>query len=50
MHIVLRNDKRSGELIEVIVRYIKQSATHPQGVKVRLANAEIGREKVILDT
>ena len=46
--IVLKQDQRSGKLTEGIVRDIlTKSATHPHGIKVRLANRLVGRVKII---
>ena len=46
--IVLKNDQRSGQLTEGIVKDIlTNSATHPHGIKVRLENGSVGRVKEI---
>ncbi len=46
--IVLKRDQRSGKLTDGVVEHIlTNSATHPHGVKVRLATGEVGRVKVI---
>jgi len=46
--IVLKQDQRTGKLTEGIVRVIlTKSATHPHGIKVRLANGLVGRVKII---
>ncbi len=46
--IVLKQDQRSGQLTEGVVRDIlTNSATHPHGIKVRLASGEVGRVKQI---
>jgi uncharacterized repeat protein (TIGR03833 family) len=46
--IVLKNDQRTGKLTEGIVKDIlTSSATHPHGIKVRLAGGEVGRVKII---
>ncbi len=46
--IVLKQDQRSGKLIEGIVKDIlTKSPTHPHGIKVRLENGAVGRVKKI---
>lgn len=46
--IVLKEDQSSGRLTHGIVRDIlTPSATHPQGIKVRLMSREVGRVKEI---
>jgi uncharacterized repeat protein (TIGR03833 family) len=46
--IVLKEDQKSGELTEGIVKDIlTNSAVHPHGIKVRLENGLIGRVKEI---
>lgn len=46
--IVLKQDQRSGKLTEGVVRDILTNApTHPHGIKVRLANGQVGRVKTI---
>lgn len=48
--IVLKQDQRSGELTEGIVKNIlTKSATHPHGIKVRLENGQVGRVKEIVE-
>jgi len=48
--IVLKKDQRSGELTRGVVKDIlTKSANHPHGIKVRLADGQVGRVKVILD-
>lgn len=48
--IVLKNDQRSGKLTRGVVKDIlTKSANHPHGIKVRLADGQVGRVKVILD-
>ena len=50
VHIVLKQDQRSGKLTEGIVKDIlTRSPTHPHGVKVRLVSGEVGRVKEILE-
>lgn len=47
--IVLKKDQRTGKLTEGIVKDIlTTSPSHPHGIKVRLANGNIGRVKHIL--
>jgi uncharacterized repeat protein (TIGR03833 family) len=46
--IVLKEDQRSGNLTEGIVRDIlTNSPTHPHGIKVRLMSGEVGRVKEV---
>jgi len=48
--IVLKEDQRSGELTEGIVKDIlTKSPKHPHGIKVRLETGEVGRVKEIVD-
>jgi uncharacterized repeat protein (TIGR03833 family) len=48
--IVLKEDQRSGEMIEGYVKDIlTNSSKHPHGIKVRLETGEVGRVKKILD-
>jgi uncharacterized repeat protein (TIGR03833 family) len=47
--IVLKEDQRSGKLTAGIVKDIlTRSPTHPHGIKVRLADGNVGRVKEIL--
>jgi uncharacterized repeat protein (TIGR03833 family) len=47
--IVLKMDQRTGILTRGIVRDIlTKSASHPHGIKVRLADGKVGRVKKIL--
>ena len=47
--IVLKKDQRSGRLTRGVVKDIlTKSATHPHGIKVRLADGQVGRVKEIL--
>jgi uncharacterized repeat protein (TIGR03833 family) len=49
VQVVQKEDQRSGALTEGIVHEIlTKSATHPHGIKVRLAGGVVGRVKVIL--
>jgi len=44
--IVLKSDQRSGKLTHGVVQDILTSSPdHPHGIKVRLANGEVGRVK-----
>ena len=46
--VVQKQDQRSGKLTEGTVREIlTNSATHPHGIKVRLASGVVGRVKVV---
>jgi len=48
--VVLKRDQGSGKLTEGVVKDIlTRSASHPRGIKVRLATGEIGRVRVILE-
>ncbi len=49
VHIVLKEDQRSGKLTEGVVKDIlTNSANHPHGIKVRLESGEVGRVKEII--
>lgn len=49
VQVVQKQDQRSGKLTDGTVQEIlTSSATHPHGIKVRLAGGEVGRVKVIL--
>ena len=49
VRIVLKQDQRSGNLTEGIVKEIlTRSATHPHGIKVRLVSGAVGRVKEIV--
>ncbi|MGO0063312.1 YwbE family protein [Brevibacillus fluminis] len=46
--IVLKQDQRTGKLTRGIVKDIlTNSGTHPHGIKVRLADGQVGRVKEI---
>ncbi len=46
--IVQKQDQRTGRLTEGVVQDIlTKSATHPHGIKVRLATGEVGRVKQV---
>jgi uncharacterized repeat protein (TIGR03833 family) len=48
--IVLKQDQRTGKLTEGVVKEIlTKSAFHPHGIKVRLADGQIGRVQNIED-
>jgi len=50
VRIVQKQDQRTGRRTEGIVKDIlTRSATHPHGIKVRLAGGAVGRVKEILD-
>ncbi|MBT3390951.1 MAG: YwbE family protein [Chloroflexi bacterium] len=49
VRIVQKQDQRSGKLTEGIVQDIlTKSASHPHGIKVRLADGKVGRVKEIV--
>jgi uncharacterized repeat protein (TIGR03833 family) len=49
--IILKQDQRTGKLTRGIVKDIlTNSPTHPRGIKVRLADGQIGRVQVIINT
>ncbi len=51
VNIVLKQHQRSGQLTKGVVKDIlTNSASHPHGIKVRLANGEVGRVQEVLDT
>lgn len=48
--IVLKKDQRSGDLTRGIVkRILTKSPTHHHGIKVMLADGDVGRVKLILN-
>lgn len=50
VNIVLKADQRSGKLTQGIVKdLLTNSPTHPHGIKVRLADGQVGRVKEILE-
>ena len=50
VHIVLKQDQRTGKLTEGIVKdLLTKSGTHPHGIKVRLESGAVGRVKAILN-
>jgi len=47
--IVLKQDQRTGrETIGVVKDLLTNSSTHPHGIKVRLADGQVGRVQKIL--
>lgn len=50
VHIVLKQDQRSGKLTKGVVQTIlTKSLSHPHGIKVRLESGEVGRVKEVLE-
>ncbi|ADC49555.1 hypothetical protein BpOF4_07485 [Alkalihalophilus pseudofirmus OF4] len=50
VQIVLKKDQRSGTLTEgIISRILTKSPHHPHGIKVMLADGQVGRVKEILE-
>lgn len=49
VNIVLKQDQRTGKLTQGIVKDIlTNSSQHPHGIKVRLADGQVGRVKQII--
>lgn len=49
VEIVLKQDQRSGKRTEGVVKDIlTNSPSHPHGIKVRLADGQVGRVQAIL--
>lgn len=49
VHIVLKQDQRSGNLTTGVVKDILTNApVHPHGIKVRLEDGQVGRVKEII--
>lgn len=49
VHIVLKEDQRTGKVTEGVVRDIlTNTPVHPHGIKVRLEDGQVGRVKAIL--
>jgi uncharacterized repeat protein (TIGR03833 family) len=49
VRIVLKKDQRTGRLTEgTVAALLTKSPTHPHGIKVRLADGQVGRVKEIL--
>ncbi len=50
VHIVLKQDQRTGKLTEGVVKdLLTKAPQHSRGIKVRLENGLIGRVKTILE-
>lgn len=48
--IVLKQDQRTGKLTKGIIKDIlTKSPTHPHGIKVRLADGQVGRVKEVVE-
>lgn len=49
VRIVLKADQRTGKLTEgVVARILTNSSTHPHGIKVMLADGQVGRVQEIV--
>jgi uncharacterized repeat protein (TIGR03833 family) len=49
VNIVLKKDQRTGRLTRGVVKdLLTRSATHPHGIKVRLADGQVGRVKSVM--
>lgn len=49
VEIVLKQDQRTGKRTEGVVKDIlTNSPTHPHGIKVRLADGQVGRVQAVL--
>lgn len=49
VQVVRKQDQRTGKLTQGIVKdLLTKSATHPHGIKVRLASEVVGRVKKVL--
>ena len=47
--IVQKQDQRTGRTVEgVVAEILTRSATHPHGIKVRLADGRVGRVTAVL--
>lgn len=50
VNIVLKADQRTGKLTEgVVARLLTKSSSHPHGIKVMLADGQVGRVQEILN-
>ena len=50
VNIVLKADQRTGKLTEgIVVKLLTKSGFHPHGIKVMLADGQVGRVKEILE-
>ena len=48
--IVLKQDQRTGrQTVGIVKDLLTNSANHPHGIKVRLANGQVGRVQKILE-
>ena len=48
--VVQKQDQKTGKLTQGVVKNVlTKSATHPQGIKVRLENGVVGRVKEIIE-
>ncbi|HDD61732.1 MAG: YwbE family protein [Chloroflexota bacterium] len=51
VRIVLKKDQKTNRLTEGLVKEIlTKSPTHPHGIKVRLADGQVGRIKELLES
>ncbi len=49
VNIVLKNDQRTGKLTNgIVARLLTNSANHPHGIKVMLADGQVGRVQQII--
>mgnify|MGYP001817702425 CR=1 FL=1 len=49
--IVLKKDQRTGQLTRGVVKtLLTRSPSHPHGIKVRLADGQVGRVKYIVQS
>lgn len=47
--IVQKQDQRTGRTVEgIVAAVLTRSASHPHGIKVRLADGRVGRVKAVL--
>ena len=48
--VVLKNDQRTGKrTLGVVKDILTSSSSHPHGIKVRLADGQVGRVQEVLD-
>ncbi|MEG0542277.1 MAG: YwbE family protein [Angelakisella sp.] len=48
--IVLKADQRTGKLTEgIVARILTNSSTHPHGIKVMLADGQVGRVQEVME-
>ncbi len=51
VYVILKQDQRSGKKTRGVVKdLLTNSATHPHGIKVRLADGQVGRVCEIINT